>query len=99
MVLAHGAKKPKPKNSLRLTGRTAGVSLWPLAKLCVSAEDLQRFTKLTYVTSELGRGRAWLRAAINERTLENYVHTILSQEENLRYGIYSYMPWCNMEYT
>lgn len=84
MVLAHGAKKPKPKNSLRLTGRTAGVSLWPLAKLCVSAEDLQRFTKLSSVTSELGRGRAWLRAAINERTMENYMHTILSQEEELR---------------
>ena len=85
MVLAHGAKKPKPKNSLRLTGRTAGVSLWPLAKLCVNAEDLLRFTRLNHVTSELGRVRAWLQAAINELTLENYMHTVLSQEEHLRY--------------
>ena len=85
MVLAHAAKKPKPKNSLRLTGRTTGVSLWPLAKLCISTEDLQRFHKLSNVTSELGRGRAWLRAAINERTLENYMHNILGQDDSLRY--------------
>ncbi len=85
MVLTHAARKPKPKNSLRLTGRTEGVSLWPLAKLCVSQEDLQRFHRLLHVKSELGRGRAWLRAAINERTLENYMHTIVSQEEELRY--------------
>ena len=84
MVLAHAAKKQKPKNSLRLTGRTEGVSLWPLAKLCASAEDLVRFTRLSHVTSELGRGRAWLRAAINERTLENYMHAVLAQEEQLR---------------
>lgn len=83
-VLTHGAKKPKPKNSLRLTGRTEGVSLWPLAKLCVSAEDLQRFFRLNHVKSELGRGRAWLRAAINERTLENYMHSVLAQDEELR---------------
>lgn len=86
MVLSHSARKPKPKNSLRLTGRSEGVSLWPLAKVCVSAEDLQRFNKLNHVTSELGRGRAWLRASINERTLENYMHTVLGQDEQLRYG-------------
>lgn len=84
MVLSHGAKKPKPKNALRLTGRNEGVSLWPLAKLCLSTEDLQRFNRLEHVNSELGRGRAWLRAAINERTLENYMHTVLSQGEQLR---------------
>ncbi len=84
MVLSHAARKPKPKNALRFTGRSEGVSLWPLAKLCVSAEDLQRFSRLSHVTSELGRGRAWLRAAINERTLENYLHGILAHEEQLR---------------
>lgn len=84
MVLTHAAKKPKPKNSLRLTGKPEGVSLWPLARLCVSAEDLQRFSRLNHVKSELGRGRAWLRAAINERTLENYMHTITSHQQELK---------------
>ena len=84
VVLTHAAKKPKPKNSLRLTGRQEGVSLWPLARLSVSVEDLQRFSRLAHVQTEVGRGRAWLRAAINERTLENYMHIILGQEEELR---------------
>lgn len=87
MVLTHAAKKPKPKNALRLTGRNESVSLWPLARLCVSTEDLLRFTRLTHATSELGRGRAWLRAAINERTLENYMHTALAHEEELRSAV------------
>ena len=82
-VLTHGAKKPKPKNSLRLTGRQDGVSLWPLARLSVSMEDLQRFSRLDLVNTEVGRGRAWLRAAINERTLETYLHIILGQEVEL----------------
>ncbi len=83
-VLTHAAKKPKPKNSLRLTGRQENVSLWPLARLSVSVEDLQRFSRLDQVHTEVGRGRAWLRAAINERTLETYLHIIIGQEEELR---------------
>ena len=55
-------------------------SLWPLARLCLSAEEMQRFAGLKEVTSDIGKGRAWLRAAINERTLESYLHTILADE-------------------
>lgn len=83
-VLTHAVKKPKPKNSLRLTGRQEAVSLWPLARLSVSVEDLQRFSRLEHVHNEVGRGRAWLRAAINERTLETYLHIILGQEAELQ---------------
>jgi hypothetical protein len=54
------------------------VSLWPLAQLCLSPEETQRFLHLINVRSDLGRGRAWLRAAINERTLETYLHLILA---------------------
>lgn len=30
-------------------------------------------------------GRAWLRTAINERTLENYLHTLLASVPHLKY--------------
>ena len=59
-------------------------SLWGVAKLCLSQEEIQRFLKLQKATSEVGRGRAWLRAAINERTLENYLHSILAEESQLQ---------------
>lgn len=58
--------------------------MWPIAKLTLSEEEIQRFLHLEHVTSDIGRGRAWLRSAINERTLENYLHTILAHEEVLR---------------
>ena len=83
--MCHGARKLKFRSALRLSSRSDSVSLWPLAKLCLSAEDELRFTRLDHVQTELGRGRAWLRAAINERTLENFLHIIIAQEEQLRY--------------
>ena len=55
-------------------------SLWPIARLCLSAEEERRFQALERVTGDLGRGRAWLRAAINERTLENYLLILLAEE-------------------
>ena len=59
-------------------------SLWPLTQLCLSSEEMQRFTGLKEVVSDVGKGRAWLRAAINERTLENYLHAILANYAKLQ---------------
>ena len=92
-VLLHGLRKPKPKPSLRISPpvRSGGQqsSLWPLARLALSPEETRRFLQLKHTTSEIGRGRAWLRAAINERTLENYLHTILASDLRLASSISS----------
>ncbi len=84
-VLLHGQRKPKPKRIVPPT-RSGGLgTLWALAKLASSQEELQRFLQLENTKTEIGRGRAWLRAAINERTLENYMHTILGSDQGLRW--------------
>ena len=69
---------------MMITLFSPAVSLWPLAQVCLSPEEVQRFLRLSHVTSDIGRGRAWLRAAINERTLENYLHLILANESRVR---------------
>ena len=70
-----------PRQMARLASQA---SLWQLARLCLSAEESKRFMELKNVGSDIGRGRAWLRAAINERTLENYLHCILTDESMLK---------------
>ena len=81
-ALLHGFKKQK--GARRLGKSEPSPSLWPLAKLCLSSDEIQRFVRLGHVTTDVGRGRAWLRAAINERTLENYLHSVFADESQLR---------------
>ena len=82
-ALLHGFKKQK--GARRLGKSESPPSLWPLAKLCLSSDEVQRFIQLGRVTTDIGRGRAWFRSAINERTLENYLHTIFADESQLRW--------------
>jgi sorting nexin-29 len=86
-VLCHGFKKPKTSRLLSFgkSDTMTGVALWPLLRHFLSNEEQERFLRLRHVSSDIGRGRAWLRASINERTLENYLHTILADVAFLRY--------------
>ena len=42
-----------------------------------------RYMLLKSVNTEAGRGRAWLRASLNEHSLERYVHLFLSDQQIL----------------
>lgn len=86
-VLTHGIKKQKSK--IRTFGNSkidsiTGTALWSVVTPFLSEEEIERFNRLRNVNSDIGRGRAWLRAAINERTLENYLHTITSDLSRIR---------------
>lgn len=84
----HGMKKKTKSKGLAGIGKSeSSGNLWTVAKLSLSPEEVQRFNRLSHVTTDTGRGRAWLRAAINERTLENYLHLILADEDSLRWVV------------
>jgi len=53
-------------------------SFWPLIKSQLSKHEAERFLLLHNVRTDSGRGRAWLRAALNEHSLERYIHVVLS---------------------
>jgi len=59
----------------------AAASFWHFLKRHLGKSDLDRFLLLSNVNTDLGRCRAWLRAAVNEHTLERYVHAILTDVE------------------
>eukprot|EP00731_Ephydatia_muelleri_P028580 Em0020g224a len=87
-VLTHGLYRAKERGNLvrpaSQQSKDSASCLWPLAKLCISPEEEAHFLSLSHVKTDVGRGRAWLRKALNERTMERYLHSIASQEEALR---------------
>uniref|UniRef100_A0A8C3VIL4 Sorting nexin 29 n=1 Tax=Catagonus wagneri TaxID=51154 RepID=A0A8C3VIL4_9CETA len=91
-VLQHGLKRSR---GLALTAaaikQAAGFAsktetepvFWFYVKEVLSRHELQRFYALRHITSDAGRGRAWLRCALNEHSLERYLHSLLANRTRL----------------
>uniref|UniRef100_A0A2C9K6S7 Sorting nexin-29 n=1 Tax=Biomphalaria glabrata TaxID=6526 RepID=A0A2C9K6S7_BIOGL len=56
---------------------------WHYAKEHLTKHEFQRFNKLKLVNTDSGRGRAWLRASLNEHSLERYMHMLIESDEML----------------
>ncbi|XP_015232582.1 PREDICTED: sorting nexin-29 [Cyprinodon variegatus] len=91
-VLQHGLKKSKGlaltaaalKHAAGFSSKTeAELTFWLYVKEHLNRHELQRFYSLRHISSELGRGRAWLRCALNEHSLERYLHTLLADRSRL----------------
>uniref|UniRef100_A0A8C4F1X8 Sorting nexin 29 n=1 Tax=Dicentrarchus labrax TaxID=13489 RepID=A0A8C4F1X8_DICLA len=98
-VLQHGLRKNRGlaltaaalKQAAGFSSKTeAELTFWFYVKEHLNRHELQRFYSLRQISSELGRGRAWLRCALNEHSLERYLHTLLADRPRL--GTY-YEDW------
>uniref|UniRef100_A0A8D0GUA2 Sorting nexin 29 n=1 Tax=Sphenodon punctatus TaxID=8508 RepID=A0A8D0GUA2_SPHPU len=58
-------------------------AFWYYVKEVLNKHELQRFYSLKNITTDIGRGRAWLRCALNEHSLERYVHMLLADKNRL----------------
>lgn len=61
----------------------ATASFWPFIRSQLTWHEQERFGVLRKVQTDQGRGRAWLRAALNERSLERHFHSIVAPAEAL----------------
>lgn len=91
-VLQHGLRKSRGlaltaaaiKQVAGFTSKTEGdLTFWFYVKEHLNRHELQRFYSLRNIWSELGRGRAWLRCALNEHSLERYLHMLLADRTRL----------------
>ncbi|KAB7501028.1 Pleckstrin homology domain-containing family M member 1, partial [Armadillidium nasatum] len=64
--------------------------LWWYVREFLTKHEFDRFLLLRNVTTDEGRGRAWLRSLLNEHSLERYIHIMLSDQEYLEQW---YEPW------
>ncbi|CAN7940553.1 unnamed protein product, partial [Ixodes hexagonus] len=92
-VLQHGMKKSKGLSSIRQVSEIVkGLNLWNAdsdyvfwhyVRTHLTKHELERYLVLRHVTSDEGRGRAWLRSALNEHALERYMHMLLADPSHL----------------
>ncbi|KAF7988973.1 hypothetical protein HCN44_007283 [Aphidius gifuensis] len=67
-------------------------SFWSCIKTQLTWHEQERFTVLRNIRTDYGRGRAWLRAALNERSLERHLHAILNPSVlSLYYDEYAFI--------
>lgn len=53
------------------------VVLWHFVRDFLNKHERDRYEQLQHIYTDLGRGRAWLRSSLNEKSLERYVLCIL----------------------
>ncbi|EFB14793.1 hypothetical protein PANDA_015092, partial [Ailuropoda melanoleuca] len=91
-VLQHGLKRSRGlaltaaaiKQAAGFTSKTETEPVfWFYVKEVLSKHELPRFYSLRHIASDVGRGRAWLRCALNEHSLERYLHMLLADRSRL----------------
>lgn len=66
------------------------IAFWYYVKEFLTKHEVERFMNLKNINTDSGRGRAWLRAALNEHSLERYMHMLI--ESDVLLGQY-YESW------
>lgn len=61
-------------------GNVTDVAFWPCIKDQLTWHEQERFDILRKVHTDYGRGRAWLRAVLNERSLERHLLAIINPD-------------------
>jgi len=59
-------------------GIGAAPPFWTYVKTRLSKHEFERYMMLKQVSTDGGRGRAWLRSALNEHSLERFMHSLTS---------------------
>ncbi|XP_037082460.1 sorting nexin-29-like [Pollicipes pollicipes] len=104
-VLQHGMKQPEPNafrqvrdaiaQNLSINIGTSGPSaeapvMWHYVRLHLTQHEYERYLLLVNINTDAGRGRAWLRSALNESSLERYMHALIGDKEGMAQF---YEPW------
>lgn len=59
-------------------------SFWCFINKHLTKHEQERYQLLKHIWTDVGRGRAWIRSSLNERSLERNFHTVLSNRDLLR---------------
>ncbi|XP_066442984.1 pleckstrin homology domain-containing family M member 1 isoform X2 [Eleutherodactylus coqui] len=88
-VFIHGLKVKfirTPANRRRNKGRHVALpqpAFWPLLKAVTHRDVIAQLEAISYISSEVGRCRSWLRLALNESLMECYFLTLQREKSRL----------------
>ena len=66
-----------------ITSKDLEPEYWFYVKEQLTKHEQDRYFTLKHINTDAGRGRAWLRASLNEHSLERYMHMLLESDELL----------------
>lgn len=72
-------------------------AFWQYVKEHLTKHEVQRFNTLKQINTDMGRGRAWLRACLNEHSLERYMHMLIEKEELFSQFYHDWAFMCDQE--
>ncbi|XP_065200846.1 sorting nexin-29-like isoform X2 [Planococcus citri] len=79
-VFNHGLKRTISKKSTKAFCINEKPTFWLCISHILSQHERDRYNSLKNVKSNWGKGRAWLRSALNERSLERYLQSLIFDE-------------------
>ena len=82
LVLSHGMREPGDSGSI-----------WRMVRTILNKQEYQRYLLLSSLTTDRGRGRAWLRSVLNGQSLERHLQMLLGDDIRLKefYETWSFM--------
>jgi len=60
-------------------------AFWSFVKESLNVHEVQRYAILHNINTDIGRSRAWLRASLNERTLEQALLRLTNSRQLIQY--------------
>eukprot|EP00043_Microstomoeca_roanoka_P014483 m.143583 g.143583 ORF g.143583 m.143583 type:complete len:735 (+) comp16020_c2_seq3:172-2376(+) len=75
-VLCHGLKSARK--------RGVEISYWPFVRSFLLQADVKEITLLSNITTDSGRGRAWLRSTLNDQTLKTYIQQFSQKQDQAK---------------
>jgi hypothetical protein len=82
-IFVHGLKGQSSRPS-RNARQLPAPNFWTFVLVFSHKETIHRIEKLSAVTTDIGRGRAWIRLAINDGLLGSYLGAMIKDNETLR---------------
>lgn len=68
---------------LNLKNSDSEPTFWHFVRTILNKHEYERYMMLKNTSTNIGRGRAWLRSALNERSLERYMHMMLADSNHI----------------
>ncbi|XP_023221437.1 sorting nexin-29-like isoform X1 [Centruroides sculpturatus] len=68
---------------LNLKNLESEPAFWHFVRTILNKHEYERYLMLKNTSTDVGRGRAWLRSALNERSLERYMHMMLADATHI----------------
>lgn len=70
-------------NSSGMNDSNGDTTFWDFCQIHLTPHERERYTQLQHVCTKCGLGKAFIRATLNENSLQRYLLTWLAEEDNL----------------